>query len=89
MASTRPESRPKHTGMVEDTWQKTRRNSGQGRERPRKPEDTATGLRVGNSMIMHREIKSKTNNFGRTLEIKKNPNRMMRTEKYNQRSFKT
>ena len=80
MASTRPESRPKHTGMVEDTWQKTRRDSGQGRQRPRKPEDAATGLRVENIMIMHREIKSKINNFGRTLEIKKNPNRMMRTE---------
>ena len=37
------------------------------------------GLDLETNMIMHREIR---NNFGRTLEIKKNPNRMMRPEKY-------
>lgn len=41
-----------------------------------------------NMLIMHKEIKDKINNFGRKLEIFKNPNRITKTEKYNNEVFK-
>lgn len=67
MASTRP-SRPETHRHNWRTHGRKRGGTADKGERPRKPEESAaTELRVGNSMIIHREIKSKTNNFGRTL----------------------